>query len=247
MHKGIDCATPLTRTSAQEIAQVGYEFAARYLVPPSYAWKRLTRSEAEAITDAGMSMISVFETSKYNPSHGASQGKMDGQSALQEAQLIKQPKGSAIYFAVDYDAQPREYDAIENYLRAAEYEIAGYKIGVYGSFEVVEEMSRRIQDIRIWQTYAWSHGHQSPRANLYQWKNGQTVAGVEVDFNESYGEEGSWNTKLGGGLPKMSPEDAEKIIRFLSAGYMAMVSQEARDEFNRLANEVRKAAGIPVE
>ncbi len=47
--------------------------------------------------------------------------------------------------------------------------------------------------------------------------------------------------------PKMDPKDAEKIIRFLSAAWYATESKEAREEFHRLANEVRKAAGIPVE
>lgn len=42
-------------------------------------------------------------------------------------------------------------------------------------------------------------------------------------------------------------EDAEKIIRFLSAGWFATESQEARNEFKRLADEVRKAAGITIE
>jgi len=43
----------------------------------------------------------------------------------------------------------------------------------------------------------------------------------------------------------MSKEDAEKIIRFLSAAWFAAADQASRDEFNRLANEVRKAAGLP--
>lgn len=46
--------------------------------------------------------------------------------------------------------------------------------------------------------------------------------------------------------PKMSEEDAEKIIRFLQAAYNATEDKEARAEYKRLANEVRKAAGIPV-
>ncbi|EES74612.1 N-acetylmuramoyl-L-alanine amidase [Paenibacillus sp. oral taxon 786 str. D14] len=47
--------------------------------------------------------------------------------------------------------------------------------------------------------------------------------------------------------PMLKPEDAEKIIAFLGAGYKATESKEARDEFHRLANEVRKAAGLPVQ
>lgn len=45
--------------------------------------------------------------------------------------------------------------------------------------------------------------------------------------------------------PMLNPEDANKIIRFLSAAYMATSDAEARKEFNRLANELRKASGQP--
>ncbi|MBO9606621.1 MAG: glucosaminidase domain-containing protein [Paenibacillaceae bacterium] len=43
----------------------------------------------------------------------------------------------------------------------------------------------------------------------------------------------------------LSAEDANKIILFLSAAYMSTTVQEARDEFHRLANELRKASGQP--
>lgn len=38
-------------------------------------------------------------------------------------------------------------------------------------------------------------------------------------------------------------EDANKIIGFLSAGWFAIDSKDARDEFKRLANEIRKVSG----
>ncbi|WP_216651742.1 peptidoglycan recognition family protein [Paenibacillus sp. NEAU-GSW1] len=43
--------------------------------------------------------------------------------------------------------------------------------------------------------------------------------------------------------PVISAEDANKIIKFLSAGYSTTSDAEARAEFNRLANELRKASG----
>lgn len=46
---------------------------------------------------------------------------------------------------------------------------------------------------------------------------------------------------------EMSPEDANKIIRFLSAAWNASESEEARNEFNRLANELRKVSGQPAQ
>ncbi|CAM3751919.1 DUF1906 domain-containing protein [Cohnella lubricantis] len=274
--RGIDCSTPLTGAKARQIAAAGHQFAARYLVPQEYKWKRLTRAEAEAITAAGMQVVSVFETTANRPAGGAVYGNSDGVAALKEAQAIRQPQGSAIYFAVDYDAQPGDYDAIEAYLKAAAAQIPGYEAGVYASYAVVEEMAKRKACKHFWQTYAWSRGKESSYANLYQYRNNVQVAGVEVDLNRSYGNEGWWNTNTNTSpaqTPSSSPtpnpsaspntdsanpnpaegeitmtrEDAEKIIRFLSAAWFAAADQASKDEFNRLANEVRRAAGIQAE
>lgn len=190
--KGIDCATPLTASSAKALAAAGMQFACRYLVPASYAWKRLTRPEAEAISAAGMVVVSVFETAANRPAGGAAAGANDGAAAYKEAVAIGQPPGSAIYFAVDYDARSADYDAIEAYLKAAAQQIGPYKVGVYGSYAVIEAMVARGAAVHFWQTYAWSRGRRSGRANIYQYSNGQTVAGVKVDLNESYGREGGW-------------------------------------------------------
>ncbi|WP_027085391.1 DUF1906 domain-containing protein [Cohnella panacarvi] len=252
MKKGIDCAQPLTASVAKSLVAAGQTFAARYLVPITYKWKRLTRAEAEAITAAGMKIISVFETTANRPAGGAKYGTEDGKAALAEAREIRQPAGSAIYFAVDYDAHPRDYDAIEAYLHAAASQLSGYKVGVYGSYAVIEEMAKRGAAKHFWQTYAWSRGKKSARANVWQHKNGVTLAGHPLDLNESYGGEGWWNTKSADKpaqevKPKMSAEDANKIIGFLQAAWKATGDQESRAEFNRLANELRKASGQPLQ
>ncbi|WP_253298020.1 DUF1906 domain-containing protein [Paenibacillus sp. MSJ-34] len=253
--KGIDCAIPVKADTAKALAAAGMKFVCRYLVPERLAWKRLTRSEAEAISAVGMKVVSVFETTASRPAGGAAAGKVDGVEAYKEAKLIKQPPGTVIYFAVDYDAQPKDYDNIESYLRAAAAEVHGYKVGVYGSYAVIEAMYKRKACTHFWQTYAWSRGKQSAYANIYQYKNDTRLAGINLtlDLNESFGNEGWWDTKSTEVpkpsqpeevKPKMKQEDAEKIIRFLSAAWYATDSQEAKAEYNRLADEVRKAAGI---
>ncbi|WP_281883213.1 N-acetylmuramoyl-L-alanine amidase family protein [Paenibacillus sp. YYML68] len=45
----------------------------------------------------------------------------------------------------------------------------------------------------------------------------------------------------------ISVEDANKIIRFLSASYFASGDAEAQAEFHRLANELRRVSGQPLE
>ncbi|MDQ6420798.1 N-acetylmuramoyl-L-alanine amidase [Paenibacillus sp. LHD-117] len=46
-----------------------------------------------------------------------------------------------------------------------------------------------------------------------------------------------------GNEPMLDPKDANNIILFLSAAYMATTDPEARKEFNRLANELRRVSG----
>jgi len=224
--KGIDCANPLTASKAQAIAAEGYKFAARYLVPDKYAWKRLIRLEAEAITKAGMQILSVFETSAARPKGGAANGKADGIAAYKEAVAIGQPLGSAIYTACDWDTTAADYNAIEQYLLAFAKEVPGYEVGVYAEYAVIEEMAKRKACRHFWQTYAWSGGKRSAHANVYQYKNGQVIAYHGVDLNESYGNEGFWNTNP---VPADKPvySDIDKhwakydIIRVTEAGILA--------------------------
>ncbi|XEC92498.1 DUF1906 domain-containing protein [Paenibacillus tarimensis] len=191
--KGIDCSTRISATVAKQLKETGYGFIARYLVPDKYS-KHLTAEEAKIISDSGMDILSVWETTARRASGGGSTGQPDGATAFQLAREIGQPEGSAVYFAVDYDAHPADYDAIERYLRAVGAQLKGkYIVGVYGSHDMVEEMLRRGAAKTAWQTYAWSGGMKSAKANVYQYKNGVTVAGIEVDLNESYGGEGFWN------------------------------------------------------
>uniref|UniRef100_UPI00037E522B glycoside hydrolase domain-containing protein n=1 Tax=Brevibacillus massiliensis TaxID=1118054 RepID=UPI00037E522B len=163
----------------------------------------------------------------------------------QEAKLIGQPEGTAIYFAVDYDAQPADYAAIEAYLRAAAKELPGYAVGVYGSYAVVEEMAKRKACTHYWQTYAWSKGQLSKAANLYQYKNGQTLAGHTVDFNEALGGEGWWDTAVQSVEKLVDKAAAEKVIGLLGALWTASPDEKVRTAANYAANALRDAAGIP--
>ncbi|MBO8164711.1 MAG: DUF1906 domain-containing protein [Brevibacillus sp.] len=220
----------------------GMRFVCRYLVPASMAWKRLTRAEAEAITAAGMKIVSVFQRGTNDAKGGAVNGTWDGKAAYAEAKAIRQPEGTAIYFAVDYDAQPADYDAIEAYLRAAAAELPGYSVGVYGSYAVVEEMAKRGACSHFWQTYAWSKGCLSKAANIYQYKNGQTLAGHTVDLNDGLGGEGWWETAEEKAVDKAA---AEKVIGVLGALWMASADKQVQDAAHYAANALRDAAGIP--
>jgi hypothetical protein len=248
MTLGFDCAASLTPGTAAAFARDGYVFVARYLVPNS--WKMLTRQEAETITAAGLKIVSVFETTANRPLTGRDGGLNDGAFALSLARTMGQPEGSAIYFAVDFDATADQMPLVIAYIRAASENTPGYNTGVYGSYAVIEAARVAGACSRFWQTYAWSRGSKSDAANIYQYENDILVHGIGVDLDESYGDEGWWNTAepaQSGGQSMIMPEDANKMMGFLKAGLAAAPNPEAKAEFQRLANELRRVSGQPME
>ena len=87
---GIDTATRLTAETARAIKAVGYEFVGRYLVPTTM-WKALTKAEAEAVTAAGLRILTVWELTADRVKGGADAGAADGAKALKCAHEIGMP------------------------------------------------------------------------------------------------------------------------------------------------------------
>lgn len=80
------------------------------------------------------------------------------------------------------------------------------------------------------------------RWTVLQYTNQGKVSGIlgPVDMNE-------YAYPLDGGEKMLQKEDADKIIRFLSAAWYICKTEEDRQEFHRLANELRKVSGQPIE
>jgi hypothetical protein len=262
MAKGFDCAQALTQAVAERFRADGFEFVCRYVVPSG--WKRLTRQEAEAVSAAGLQIVSVYETTASRALGGRRAGLLDGVTAAEAARSLGQPKGSRIYFAVDFDAAPDQLKTVVDYIRAASEVTPDYRTGVYGSAAVVEAVMSAQACSGFWQTYAWSKGRRIGGIHLYQYDNGPSglgkpMHGINVDLDEAQGDVGWWSTnppavplpaeEAGKELEEhmLAKEDANKIIGFLKAAYAAVEIAEAQDEFHRLATELRKASGQPEE
>jgi hypothetical protein len=139
--KGLDTTVELTRY-AQALHEVhGFDFALRYY--SHNAAKNLSLGEARALSAAGLQIGVVWETSGTHPGFFTlAQGVADGSAAHRMAfDAIGQPSGSAIYFAVDYDASQADLDGpVSNYftgVHAGLFAAGGgqqlYQVGVYGS------------------------------------------------------------------------------------------------------------------
>ncbi len=181
----------LDSTSMVPIAghrQVGSTFAARYLSPEQ--WKNCTAAEVAEYRAADISLVLVFEDGAQNALGGHEAGQRDAAFALAQATGLGVHNG-AIYMAVDFDTTPNPA-AIDAYFDGCRV-VLGDRCGIYGGLpSVSRQMDRGVK--YGWQTYAWSGGQWDKRAQLQQFSNAHTVAGVSVDYDhattEDYGQVG---------------------------------------------------------
>jgi len=139
MAKGLDVAEDST-DHIECLTNRGFEFIGRYYNTNTPS-KNLTVAEAQALSAASLTIVAIWEngfptTAGY---FSKAKGVSDARAAFKMAsQVIGQPEGSAIYFAVDYDATAKDvsgpitqyFQGVASVLDAAEQR---YEIGVYGS------------------------------------------------------------------------------------------------------------------
>lgn len=228
---GIDCATPLTDTTAAAIRAAGYQFAARYMVPESFGFKVLKPDEIKAIHGAGLAIMPIYETTGMRTMGGAAHGAADGKTALAQAKALGLPLGSVIWFAeCDYYVEDALLDQVEAYLTAAQTALGdAYHAGLYGQYSVVEAMHSRGVE-RLWQCVAWSKGQVSDHADVYQSQAERRVGGVEVDIDEAVSLDGMWLPEPQGateepqtGWEASAPTEPEKTLEERVAALEAVV------------------------
>lgn len=140
---GFDAAREVGSLAAR-LKAANIDFVCRYYSRNTA--KNLSASEAKALGDAGIRIVSVWEgAGDLLASFSPAQGAQDAADALKLAAAIGQPQGSAIYFAVDFDATPAEIaNEVTGYFVAIQTAFAGkYKVGVYGSGLVCATPVRR--------------------------------------------------------------------------------------------------------
>lgn len=138
----IDCTDTITQTWATKLKSMGINYVGRYLT----GYWPISFSELKAILDAGLNYIPIFERSGNDLSPGMDvtdasyfnyyQGKQDGEYAVSTADRFGLPRGTVIYFAVDFDAYDYEvsdnilpyFNGVKNAVNAS----SDYRVGIYG-------------------------------------------------------------------------------------------------------------------
>jgi Domain of unknown function (DUF1906) len=181
---GIDYAAGDPQPSRLKAA--GVHFVCRYVSTPGNP-KNLRPAEAKKLRDAGIDVVVVFETTATRALAGKAAGVSDAKKALAQAKDCMPHESSPIYFAVDFDATPGNQTAINAYLSGAASFLGKDHVGIYGGYHPVKRALNAGVCKYAWQTYAWS-GHPTnwdPRAQIRQYKNGQVLAGITVDFDRA--------------------------------------------------------------
>ncbi len=184
------------RPDLKKIKSLGYDGVMRYL---SYgSTKNLTAEELKDIFKAKLKCGLVWETGAQAMKGGAKAGKEDAKMALHYAGLFGFPKETPIYFAADWDTTPADQKPIDEYLKACSDVIGKERVGVYGSFYVIERCHKNKTAQWFWQTLAWS-GHQVSKYNhLLQDLKEPGIAGT--DHNIAVDEWGGWDGTM---VPKV--------------------------------------------
>ena len=201
MPRGFDTTVNCAQLASQ-IKSANYDFVARYYAHRGP--KRLSPDEAQLISAAGLKIVTVWEDAPASTDYFShARGVDDGTSAYHAAMLLGQPRGSAIYFAVDYDApQGAIAGAITDYFRGVRDGFAtiaagqdpAYRIGVYGSGATCHWLLSQGFATYAWlaQSTGWAGYGGFADWNIKQGLETE-VLGIDVDPDEAKDDYGAFS------------------------------------------------------
>jgi hypothetical protein len=190
------------RDVSSELKGSRLDFVARYYRDPASRWPTLSAEEARMVSAAGMSLVAVWESHSHKRDYFSyASGYSDAVTADRQAKAIGQPPGSAIYFAVDFNAQePDVRGPVDRYFRgvAAGLAAAGgrtreYRVGVYGSGAVCDylKLARLAEYAWLSNSTAWTGYASFADWNIRQSGRSPSLS-FDHDSNEARGEFGSF-------------------------------------------------------
>lgn len=187
---GIDAPDAIdVAAHASELKARGINVVGLYYFKSSGFKHLLTRDVSQTVSDAGLSILSVYENG-YPTSAGyftTATANMDAHTAYARAVAAGQTAGSALYFAVDYDAESSDLSAIDAYFaevrRTLSVLSSTFIVGVYGSGRVCSHLHGKGLVSPTWlaQSTGWAgFADWKPNADVVQGPTSQ-VLGMDTD------------------------------------------------------------------
>jgi hypothetical protein len=222
-----------------ELRSSHVDFVARYYRSLDSRWPALSPSEAQRLSSLGIKIVAVWESHSRDPSYFSYySGYRDALTASGEARAVGQPAGSAIYFAVDFNAQwllpiDEYFRGIGAGLVAANGGHPGYAVGVYGSGLVCDELKRSGLARYCWlsNAFAWNG------STAYEdWNIRQGAPSSELSFNqdsdEARNEYGAFQVAdsgvaIGSGVRDIAPSPTPQLAQAPNSAVTALRYAEA--------------------
>jgi hypothetical protein len=170
------------RPGVAALRAAGAKFVCRYFSHDTTG-KNLTPSEARELSDGGLWLVGIWESTADRASGGYGAGREDAKAALAQAQACGMPPDRPVYFAVDFDASPDQMGTINAYLDGAASVLGKDRVGVYGGYYVVKAALGGGHCVWAWQASAWSGGQWDDRAQIRQTSIDRYIGGVDCDDN----------------------------------------------------------------
>lgn len=173
--EGIDAS--FAHPTVEQIEQAGAHWIARYFsADPA---KNLTASEVDQYNAAHLAVVTVWETTTTRATAGRDAGAADADAAEQQRKEVGLPADHVHHFAVDEDTS---WAAVAEYFAGAASVLGQDRVGVYGSFQVIEGAHAAGYHY-LWQTSAWSNGEWSSFATIRQ--TGGTALSGQADVDQA--------------------------------------------------------------
>lgn len=181
------------------------KFVCRYLSANPGGWKELTHAEVKRYSDAGIGIVSNWET-HGRPNNSVSQGESDARHAWNEAKSLGMPTGRPIYFSIDHDVNPGH---MNNYAKGLRNVLGRSRVGLYGPADLIRQLVNDGYIAWGWRTAATGWGGSSTaKCQIVQYHNGVTRGGIDVDLDHGLvNDVGQWRLGVvyGGGAPGGGP------------------------------------------
>lgn len=181
----------------------------------NFGAKPITRPYAEALTAAGLVIVSNYQygkpggTAPSDFTRGFAGGVNDARTAWHLHTAAGGGQSAPVFFSVDDDIDRNTWNAVAlPWFRGINSVLGVQRTGVYGGINVCQWAgadgvignSRTPGRRWAWQTRSWSRGQIDPAAVLYQRivstasTPGPIVGGLEVDVNDVLAQDcGQWN------------------------------------------------------
>jgi hypothetical protein len=223
--RGIDMATDSSDVTSELQGRPWLNFVARYYRDPASRYPTLSPDEARRLSALGVKIVTVWEWHSSTPSYFTYASGYNGAlSAYRQAKSIGQPPGSAIYFAVDFNARGNAMLAVDQYFRgvAAGFAASGrgrpeYRVGVYGSGAVCAALRGTGLAQYAWLSgsTAWDGSSGYNDWNIRQARQGARFANLSFDHdaNEARNDYGGFQL---GNYPRMGPP-VEPVVAVAAA------------------------------